>query len=106
MQNSIPFSELLKMMSKGMLQQGNIDLNNRPIVRNPDGTISTIRSTSANFDGAETLVPTIVDGKNVGVKGGFSNYLKTGQHLGKFDTPDNADAWARWISFLSGIGRH
>jgi len=38
-------------------EKGNINLLNRPIVYNQDGTISTILSTSFNIDGKEVLLP-------------------------------------------------
>lgn len=81
--------------SQGMVEQGNIDLNARPRVKNSDGSISTVRSMSANFDGQEVLIPTVSDdGKILSDEAAIDTYLRTGKHLGKFDTPDSATAYA------------
>jgi hypothetical protein len=76
--------------------QGNIDLTNRPRVVNPDGSISTVRSMSFNFDGKEVLLPTISDeGKNLSPEEAMEQYRRTGKHLGKFDTPEEATQYAQ-----------
>ncbi|VEE52102.1 hypothetical protein [Stenotrophomonas maltophilia] len=83
-------------LARGQLQPGNIDLNNRPVVRNPDGSISTVRSISANFDGQEVLIPTVSeDGRVLSDDDAIAQYQRTGRNLGIFDTPDNATAYAQ-----------
>lgn len=76
---------------------GNIDLNNRPIVNNPDGSFSTESSFSVNFDGKEVLLPSIIGGKRVSQKEAIDHYLTTGENLGKFNSVEEANSAAQRI---------
>ena len=99
---------------KGLVEPGNLPIWNRPTVQNADGTHSSEYSTSFQDEkGREVLVPTVVNGKFLTPDGAkppegsaaekamfraaWQNYLKTGQHLGAFDSPDNADAYAQQL---------
>ena len=81
----------------GLLEPGNIDLANRPVVKNADNSISTVRSMSFEENGKEVLIPTVAaDGSGIlSDKDAIEQYHKTGQFLGKFDNADNADAYAQ-----------
>ena len=96
---AMPTGSLLPARTAGQVQAGNIDLNNRPIVRNADGSISTVRSMSFNENGVEVLIPTVAaDGSRIlSNQEAIAQYRQTGQHLGKFTTPQVADAYAEQL---------
>ena len=80
----------------GLLVPGNINTHERPIVHNRDGSISTVRSASFTDDnGRNVLIPTVIQGRGVvPVDQAIQYYKQTGQHLGMFDTPENATSYA------------
>jgi hypothetical protein len=75
--------------------KGNINLQTRPVVRNGNG-FSTVRSMSFGDDSGEVLIPTVSDsGTLLSPQEAISLYRKTGRHLGMFDTPEHATAYAK-----------
>lgn len=76
--------------------RGNIDLMGRPIYKNEDGTVSSEKSISfQDDDGKEVIIPTIrtENGKRVDmtIPEAIDWYHKTGEHLGKYDSVEEAE---------------
>jgi len=83
-------------VTSGTVTPGNIDLTNRPRVTNADGSISTVRSFSTNIDGKEVLLPLVGDeGKIITEQESINRYLKSGKHLGVFESPEAATSYAQ-----------
>jgi hypothetical protein len=81
--------------SRGLLRPGNIDLSRRKIVRNKDGSISTIRAFYIQDDqGRTVLLPSMdKDGNVMTMPAAVRYWSARGQSLGIFDTPANAEAY-------------
>lgn len=85
-----------KSAAMGLVVPGTIkDLTGRKRLKNPDGSVSTLSSMSFEENGREILVPTVVDGKRLSEEEAIRRYHSTGQHLGIFDTPQNATDYAK-----------
>lgn len=91
-----PLDRFVPDYKSGMTHYGNIDLNNRPRVKNPDGSISTVRSMGVNVNGEEVLIPTVSDdGRIMPDDEAIRTYRRTGKHLGKFTDPESSTAYAQ-----------
>lgn len=88
--------------------KGNIDILNRPEIQNEDGTFSTIESVSIYDDreGKHVLIPTIkvIDGvpERMSIDEAENWYYGTGEHLGMFNTPEEATEMGEKISKFKG----
>lgn len=82
---------------EGLIRPGNIDLGNRPLVKNPKGGTSTIYSMGVGLDnGQEALIPRVSDdGRILSEKEAFDQFKKTGKHLGIFNSREAADKAAK-----------
>jgi len=88
--------DLINRDNLGQYGKGNIDLYNRPQVKIPDGSVSTVRSFSFNDGNNEVLIPTVMDnGIIVPYNEAIENYYKTGKYLGKFNSVKDADRYAQ-----------
>ena len=100
-------------LPEGMLVPGNIDLNQRPVVKNADGSVSTEYSTSfQDENGHEVLIPTVIDGRFFTPDGkkppvgsaaekkmiqaaiAYHRSDPTHPHLGVFESPEAASTYA------------
>lgn len=80
---------------QGLITKGNIALDNRPVVKNQDGTSSTVSTITIEEDGHAVLLPTIVNGKRVSEDEAVKHYHDTGEHMGIFKTEKDADEYDR-----------
>lgn len=80
--------------------EGNIDLKTRPIVSNPDGTKSTVRSIVIGEDNIYVVIPTVVGNAVVPNQQAVNYYKETGLHLGKFGKLSEAEVYSLALHYL------
>ena len=68
---------------------------NRPFYIDETGGRRSEYKLGVNLDGKETLLPTVVGGKQLTEDQAISRYYKTGLHMGKFNTPQEAEYASR-----------
>lgn len=74
---------------------GNIDLSKRQVVINPDRSFSTEQSISfQDENGFEVVIPTVVNGQHLSPEQAIDHYYRTGQQLGVFSKPQDANWFA------------
>jgi hypothetical protein len=88
----------------GMVELGTLDINDRPLIENPDGSYSSELSFSIEEDGKEVLLPEVVGRKHIGQKAAIEHYRRTGEHLGKFKDAASADAYAQKLHEWGALG--
>jgi len=99
-----------ELSGRGLITSGNIDLAHRPIVKNDDGSISTVRSISIDVDGQVILIPTVSDdGRIMTDQEAVKQFRTSGKHLGVFDSEDAAGKYAvslhdQQAAFYGGAG--
>jgi hypothetical protein len=68
---------------------------NRPGYTDFEGGRRTEYKIGVNIDGKETLLPTVVGGKQLTEDEAINRYYKTGLNMGKFNTPQEAEYASR-----------
>lgn len=86
----------------GQYGLGNIDLYNRPIYHNEDGSISTVESITIEENGQYILLPTVAyddkgNAKKLTDKQAVDRYHKTGEMLGAFTSEAAAEQYAEQL---------
>ena len=77
-------------------QAGTLDPARQPAVQDAHGNISTVRTIGINDNGREVNIPTVPleGGRIMSNDEAVQRYRDTGNHLGKYDTPEAAGAAA------------
>lgn len=68
---------------------------NRPSYIDDEGGRRSEYKMGVNLDGRETVIPTVVNGRQLSEEEAIDRYQKTGLHMGKFDTPDQSEYASR-----------
>jgi hypothetical protein len=84
----------------GRVSMGNLDLNNRTVYHGaprdrPWQDYRTENSMSIGTDAGEVVIPTVVNGRQLTEDQAIEHFYRTGQHLGVFATPQDAERYAQ-----------
>ena len=79
----------------GMVEPGNIRLDQRPSIPNPDGGNSSVFSMGIGEGDTETVIPRVVGEEILDPEKAVRSYQESGEHLGKFESVDEANEYGR-----------
>lgn len=89
------------------MEPGNVNLAKQPRVLNPDGSVSTVRSTSFEDNGQEVLVPEVSPtGQMLSGPMAEALYHMTGKHLGKFMNVPDSNSYAEQLHNDYAAGKY
>src|SRR4051812_46971689 len=85
----------------GLIVRGNLDIWRRPVVRNANGSLSTVKSVSWNVPvnlggrtrNLEVLMPEVIGNRVVSARAALQHFQNTGEHLGMFDDAAHANQY-------------
>ncbi len=83
---------------------GNLPMGIRQQVKNPDGSISTVRTISIGTDQGEVVIPTVIGGRVVSDEEAIRHFEQTGENFGIFRTIQDASTFAKELSRSHGEG--
>lgn len=93
------FKSVLNLLDKQEIDRygkGNIDLYNRPQIKNANGSISTVKSYGfTDENGKHILVPTVTPDGIISNDEAVKRYYQTGEYLGKFNTIPELEDYAQ-----------
>lgn len=81
-------------VSTGLTDPGNLNPFNRPVLKNPDGSISTSSAIGTGTERGETIIPTVVDGLRLTPEQALLEFRKTGGNFGSYGTVEQGDTAA------------
>lgn len=85
-----------------MISPPNIPLRDRPVVKNPDGSSSTVSTITIEEDGKGILLPTIINGKRVSEADAIQHFKDTGENMGVFKSEKDADDYDKQLHTSMG----
>lgn len=90
------YPDVQQVLPPGSYQPGNIDIHDRPQVKNADGSVSTVKTISYGTDQGDVLIPTVSDeGKEMSNDEAIAYWRQKGQNLGVFKSAADADLYAQ-----------
>lgn len=79
------------------VEEGNIDVDHLPKVFNEKGEYHTVRTITIEEDGKTILIPTVVNGHVISHVAAIKHFHKTGEHLGKFGSEEEAQKYDKQL---------
>jgi hypothetical protein len=68
---------------------------NRPSYKNEEGQTVSENKVTVGFDDGEYVIPTVIDGKQLTEEQAIAEFKRTGLHMGKFNSSNDADISAQ-----------